>query len=74
MPPPARGIALEEGGGHRNYYQLLVFWSADLFCVKADDIEDDLAGFLHAFEGDELQFAVEVVTACKDVRTRESHE
>lgn len=45
-----------------------------LLGVKADDVEDYLAGFLHAFEWDELQFAVEVVSACEDVRAREPHE
>lgn len=45
-----------------------------LLGVKADDVEDYLAGLLHAFEWDEFQFAVEVVSACEDVRARESHE
>lgn len=41
---------------------------------ELDDVEDDFAGLLHAFERDELQFAVEVVSACEDIRARESHE
>ena len=45
-----------------------------LLGVKADDVEDYLAGLLHAFERDELHFAVEVVTTCEDVRAWKSHE
>jgi hypothetical protein len=45
-----------------------------LLCVKTDDVEDYLTGFLHAFEWNEFHFAVEVMAAGEDVRARESHE
>ena len=45
-----------------------------LFGKEADDIQNDLAGLFHAFQREILHLSVEVVTAGKDVRARESHE
>ena len=43
-------------------------------CVKLYDVEDYLAGLLHALEREVFHLSVEVVTAGKYVRTWESHE
>ena len=45
-----------------------------LLSVKADDVQYDLAGLLHAFQRNVFHLAVEVMSTCEDVRTRKSHE
>ena len=45
-----------------------------LFSEEGDDVQDDLAGFLHALERNILHLSVEIVSAGEDVRARESHE
>ena len=45
-----------------------------LLCVEPDDVQDDLAGFLHAFEREVLHLSVEIVASGEDVRTWKSHE
>ncbi len=48
---------------------------ADLFlCEVADDVQDDLGGFLHALDGHVFVFAVEVEAAGEDVGAGQAHE
>ena len=44
------------------------------FMLEPDDVEDHLACLFHAFERDIFHLSMEVVTACKDVRTWQTHE
>lgn len=45
-----------------------------LFCEEGNDVQDDLAGLLHALEWYILHLSVEIMAAGEDVRTRETHE
>ena len=47
---------------------------AFLLRVEAEEVEDDLGGFLHTFEGHEFHTAVEVVTAGEKVGAGQAHK
>lgn len=57
-----------------NSIPLSGFFLSGLFAEEADDVEDDFHRLFHTFDRHEFQFAMEIVSAGKDVRARQAHE